>query len=275
MATQKNPSEAPPKKRGRKQADGAGSLYFDQKAGLWVGEVMVGYKPNGRPDRRRVKAKRQAECQRKLDEVRASAGAGTLREIGSGRESVGTFLLRWLEGIEGTRRESTLYRYEVNVKKHLIPAIGRYRLPDLKPEHLVKLYAESRRAGFSPRTVRYQHTTIRLALDTAVKWNAVAKNVARAVDAPRVPRVEVIAPSPTEVAILLESATAHADPLLSLWTVAVHSGARSGELLSLTWEDVDFKRGSIAIRRTLAKCHGGVPTFNEPKTANPDYSPGG
>ena len=37
----------------RKRADGEGSLYFDAARGLWVGSVMLGYRPDGKPDRRK------------------------------------------------------------------------------------------------------------------------------------------------------------------------------------------------------------------------------
>src|SRR5205823_6772836 len=145
-------------------------------------------------------------------------------------------------------RASTHYRYEVNVKKHLIPGIGRYKLSELRPEHLVALYAAKRKQGLAPRTVKYLHTTIRKALDLAFEWRAISWNVAAAVKAPKVPRVEIAPPTAEQVAHLLDAAEAHGDRLAPLWTVAAFTGCREGELLGLKWQDVDFATGTLSVR---------------------------
>jgi integrase len=43
-------------------------------------------------------------------------------------------------------------------------------------------------------------------------------------------------------------------------------GLRRGELLALRWEDVDWERGTVSIRRTLSWVRG-EPLFQEPKTS--------
>ena len=52
------------------------------------------------------------------------------------------------------------------------------------------------------------------------------------------------------------------DPLLVLVTL----GVRRGELLGLTWPDVDLEEGRVSVRRTLEESSAGV-AFKEPKTA--------
>jgi len=63
------------------------------------------------------------------------------------------------------------------------------------------------------------------------------------------------------------TAGAAGDPLATLWTVALYSGCREGELLGLKWQDVDLNTGTLAIRRTLVGASGGTPRFGELKTA--------
>ncbi|OOE43917.1 site-specific integrase [Salinivibrio kushneri] len=48
----------------------------------------------------------------------------------------------------------------------------------------------------------------------------------------------------------------------NLWTVAVYTGLRHGELCALAWEDIDLKRGEIKVTRNLSI--GGY--FKVPKT---------
>ena len=56
------------------------------------------------------------------------------------------------------------------------------------------------------------------------------------------------------------------DRLSALYTVALTTGLRRGEAMGLAWEDIDFKRGTLAIRHTLIKVADGWERA-EPKTA--------
>src|SRR4051794_12643605 len=265
------------KRKAKKRPDGDGSIRYSESKKLWIGRVMVGYRPDGKPDIREVAAKQQAECRKKLDAIKTRAGDGILGDAKAGRESVATFLPRWLAAIEGTVRPSTLYRYRVNVEKHLIPTIGRHKLAELRPEHIVAMLATLRTkekqnadgevdTALAPRTVKYAFTTIRKALALAVEWESVPRNVAAVVKAPRVPRVEIKPPTPAEIKRLIDASESSGNRLTTFWTVAVHSGAREGELLGLFWSDVDFERATISVRRTLVGSKGGRPDYHEPKT---------
>jgi integrase len=278
-----------PTRRARKRADGEGSLSFDAAKKLWVGSLMVGYKPDGKPDRRKVKAKSQSECRRKLDRLKARAETGQLGDSAAGRETTGAFLERWLESIDGTMERKSFLRHQGNVRRHLIPILGKRKLADLRPEHIISVLAALRSerpapartmppkkhartnlpdvlAPLSPRSVKYVFTTIRLALDTAVEWGSLPRNVARAIKAPKVPRVEILAMKPDEVAQFLTHLDQTNDARASLYIVAVLTGCRLGELLGLKWADLDLDAGTITIQRTLVAVKGGRPQFSDPKT---------
>ena len=78
-------AKAPEKRRkATRTADGEGGIYFDKKRKLWIGELMVGWKPDAkdpkkrRRDARKVSARRQAECRAKLQRLRQDVTAGML-----------------------------------------------------------------------------------------------------------------------------------------------------------------------------------------------------
>jgi integrase len=54
----------------------------------------------------------------------------------------------------------------------------------------------------------------------------------------------------------------------ALWVVLATTGLRLGEALGLTWEDVDFKQGKLAVRRALQRQRGIGLVLVEPKTAH-------
>ena len=166
-------------------------------------------------------------------------------------------------------------RHRDNVRRHITPSIGRHKLADLRPEHLVSLFAtlrterpapkmpidaspRGRRASknrpttlppLSPRSVKYVYTTIRKALAQAVEWGSIPRNVATVVKAPKVPSPEILSLSPEEVATFLDAVTDAGDRLAPLYEVAVLSGCRLGELLGLKWSDVTRPGSSASIGR--------------------------
>ena len=137
---------------------------------------MVGYRPDGKVDRRTVSGKTRHKVQRALAELRGRADVGLLGDAKAGRETVGAFLSVWLKAIEATMEPESLRRHRNNIEKHLAPSIGHYKLADLRPEHLVTLFATKRSEALSPRSVKYLYTTIRKALDMAVDCGAAPRN---------------------------------------------------------------------------------------------------
>lgn len=184
----------------------------------------------------------------------------------AGRETLRAFLARWLDATRSTLRPRTWQRYEELVRLHVVPQLGRTRLDALRPDAIQRLHAANLAAGLSRRTVRHVHMVLHGALNRAVRWDYAARNVVDAVDPPAVAEEERPVPTAAEVAHLLDSAWAADDRFAPLWTVAVYSGCREGELLGLRWEEVDLDQGTLAVRRTLVAARRGVPQFGLPKT---------
>src|SRR5438874_4932539 len=90
----------------------------------------------------------------------------------------------------------------------------------------------------STRSVRYVLFILRNALNKAVRWGLVGRNVAALVDPPRVRYKDVRVLSPEETTKLLTAA--RGDPLEGLVVLAVSTGVRLGEALGVTWADIDL-----------------------------------
>ena len=135
------------KRRKGKRGDGEGSIRWSEKKKLWIARLMVGYRPDGKPDIREVSAKLRGECQRKLDELRQRASGGLLADAGKDRETLKGFLTGWLEAVKGTVRASTHDGYRIYVEKHLIPGLGRPKLAALKPDDIRRFYRAKAEAG--------------------------------------------------------------------------------------------------------------------------------
>ena len=255
------------KRRKGKRADGEGSLRYVERKRLWAGRLMVGHRPDGRPDIREVSAKTQAECRKRLQELRERHGNSTLPDAHKGGVTVGQYLRHWSQAVKANVRSKTARRYGELVERHLIPGLGRHKVSALRPDHLTTFY-ESKLANLSPQTITHLHRCLHTALNAAVAGGYVTRNVAAVVRPPRVARREIRPPSPEMVANVLQAAEVAGDRLAALWEVASLTGARQGELLGLRWTDTDLDGASMRIERALVGIERGTaqPTFDEPKT---------
>ncbi len=91
----------------------------------------------------------------------------------------------------------------------------------------------------------------------------VGRNIADLVVAPRPQRKEMKTLSPAQCRAFLE--TVKEDRLYPLYALAIGCGLRLGELLALSWEDVDFENATISIRRAMQKVHNRS-VLGEPKS---------
>ena len=179
--------------------------------------------------------------------------------------TVGEYLDSWLKGsVRGSVRQSTFDRYEIAVRVHIKPALGRLRLKKLTSARLASFYQDRLDARFAAASVYKLHVVLHKALDQAVRWHMVPRNVAGLAKAPRPSATKEISPlSAEEARRLLEAA--HGDRLEALYVLAVHTGMRQGELLALKWQDVDLENATLSVRRTITKS-GGRLLLGEPKT---------
>jgi integrase len=147
--------------------------------------------------------------------------------------------------------------------KHLIPNLDRVPLEKLSPEHVQALLRAKTDEGLAPRTVHHLRALLRIALNRAMRWGLVVRNVAALADSPRIERFDVRMLAPAEAKQLL--AAAEDDRLSALYSVALALGLRQGEALGLSWEDVDFEYRRLFVRHGLQRVDGEL-RLVEPKT---------
>ncbi|MCW2586544.1 MAG: Integrase [Frankiales bacterium] len=248
----------------KRSSNGESTIYED-KNGRWHGEVWMGLKEGGAPDRRHVSGKTRAVVAAKVRELQNKRDAGQTAQ--SGRvPTVGEWLDYWLTHIAARRlRPRTLESYQTTVRLHIRPGIGHYRLDRLQPEHLEKFYVAIENKGLSASTALRAHRIVSRALKVAMQRGRVSRNVATLVDAPAAKRP--VTPLPLDVEECRRVlAAARESRNAARWTVALALGLRQSEALGLMWTDIDFTRGTLAVRRGLHRVTGQGLTYEEPKT---------
>lgn len=261
-------------RRGR----GDGSIH-QRKDGRWTAVVDMGW-ANGKRRRKTVYAKTRREAASKLAQMRADKHAHALI-IDS--PTVEQWMRYWRDEIAVERiRPSTMRAYESYIDRHIVPRLGKHRLDALEPAHVRRMYADMRKPcpepdeagrcphkpshGLAEASVRQVHAILSRALKIAEREGKVAVNVCAKLDPPSVKKNPRIPLTVLEARRVL--AAAEGDPFESRWYAALWLGMRQGEVLGLSWRDVDLDQGTIYVHRALQRVKGKGLVFVEPKAAN-------
>ncbi|MFC2032647.1 tyrosine-type recombinase/integrase [Chloroflexota bacterium] len=204
------------------------------------------------------------EAEKRLSEMLNQLDNGTFMK--PGKTTLAEYLERWLKDYAWPNLSPRGFeRYAGIIRQHLISEPGSITLTQLKPEHLQQHYTTMLNNGLSAGTVRYHHAVLHVALQTAVKWGLVNRNVADAVDPPRIHRNEMQTWSEDEVSRFLEASKV--SPYHELFFTALFTGMRRSELLGLAWQNVDFIFSQIYVNRSLHHLKDGSYVFTAPKSA--------
>lgn len=245
----------------KRRAKGDGSV-FKRSDGRWIGYVDLGWR-DGRRVRKYVHGTNRDDVRDRVKAIARNVDEGLPPPSHSPRLS--EFLAKWLAAAKPGLRPSTYESYEGVVRLHLVPEIGRLTLDRLGVDDIAALMDRKQRdAHLSSTTVRYILLILRNALNKAVRWGLITRNVASLVDPPRVAHRDVRVLSPEETRKLLDAGKGEA--IEGLLVVAVSTGLRLGEALGLQWRDVDLERRQLRVTKSLQRISGRGQVLSETKT---------
>lgn len=212
-----------------------------------------------------------------LDNLAVEVRARNVERLGARSTVAG--LMGWWADVElaeqvadGRLMESTRDQYATIARLHVTPGDG----PSLAGERIGTLTASDvrawmaamRQAGKSARTRAHAHTVLRTALQAAVRYEVLDRNVARLVEPPR-QRTRRRDPVTVESARALLTAAAdwRPDPeagnrrqhpwwLEALLWVGLSVPLRPGELLGAEWSRLDLDAQTLDVARNLVRLRG-------------------
>ena len=228
-----------------KRANSEGSIYRRKSDGKWVASITL---DDGK--RKVFYGKTKKEVTEKLIKARSEQQQGIL--VTAPQQTLAQFLHDWLENTQkNSIRARTYERYEEIIRLHIVPVLGRHQLHNVTAQHLQAFYAKKSKEGLSSTTIASFHNVLHKALECAVKWSLVPRNVCELASPPRRERFEVQPLTAEQAQKLLEAARGHY--MEALFCLALATGMRRGELMALKWQDIDFSTNTLQIRRTLSR----------------------
>jgi integrase len=237
----------------RKRGHGEGSV-FQRSDGRWVASLQVAGK------RRTVYGATRLEALQKLKELQE--WAERQGELPDAKRTVNDLLDAWLETCEPTLKPKTLVSYKQTCDLYIRPVLGPMRLDKLKPHHVQRLVNGLQRED-KARTAQLVYVLLHRACRLGVMWGWLVENPCGRVVRPRYAPARKGMWTHDQLRTFLEGARDHW--LHPLFVLAVATGARLGELLALSWDEVDLEAGTVTIRRSLHRIAGRW-VVSEPKT---------
>ena len=231
--------------RRTKRNDGAGSVR-EKRPGYFEGQIYA----HGRM--RYCTGHSRGEVEDKLQKLKNPITTAT-DEKPDTEKTVADWVETWRTVYADDIKDSTQTRYDVDIRLRILPYLGNIRLLDLKPVMIRELYNTAVAEGLSGKSVKNLHGTLHRILQDAVNNEIVSRNAADGVKIPKsAKQAEEMKPlKDGEIPLFLDRI--RGTKYEALFYVDLFTGLREGEILGLTWENVDFERKRITIEHQLPK----------------------
>lgn len=157
----------------------------------------------------------------------------------------------WLESLLPNQvKQSTFISYRGYVENHFKPALGKQLLRNITPQILRSFYRYKREQEcLSAKTVINMNLCLHRALEQAVQERIIPNNPASKLNLKNDSKPEIQVFSRSQQEALIRASYGHRYGVFIRLTLV--TGLRIGELLALTWDDIDIKEKMLTVRHTL------------------------
>lgn len=173
-----------------------------------------------------------------------------------------TFLDKWLQSVKPILKPATWESYDKTVSGKIKPYFEQknYKFKDMKPETFTEYFVflaqqgkSNGKGGLSYKTVKNIRGVLSSAYEYALENRYVNENPVLRSRMPSFPhsiKKDVPEYNAQQVRKLLLYAKEHESHIYIFLLLALYTGLRKGELLALTWEDIDYDKKLLNVNKS-------------------------
>ena len=160
----------------------------------------------------------------------------------------------WIENIVGALAPNTLRNYRERYVRNIQPVIGKMLIANVKPMHCKKVFIQMD-ADYAGSTIRQAYITMGTMFKAAKMNDLIAKHPMDGVRFTKPVRAvdDIHYLTREEQRLFLE--TARRSHNYNQYALILETGLRTGEMIGLTWDAIDFERRTLTINKTLEFRH--------------------
>ena len=160
----------------------------------------------------------------------------------------------WIENIVGDLAPNTLRNYRERYVRNIQPVIGKMLIDNVKPMHCKKVFIQMD-ADYAGSTIRQAYITMGTMFKAAKMNDLIAKHPMDGVRFTKPVRAvdDIHYLTREEQRLFLE--TARRSHNYNQYALILETGLRTGEMIGLTWDAIDFERRTLTINKTLEFRH--------------------
>ena len=161
----------------------------------------------------------------------------------------------WISHIVGDLAPNTKRNYRERYKYNVKPVIGKMRLTDVKPMHCKKVFIQMD-ADYAGSTIRQAYITMGTMFKAAKMNDLIAKHPMDGVRFTKPVRAtdDIKFLTRDEQRVFLE--TAKRSRNYNQYSLILETGLRTGEMIGLTRDAIDFEKRTLTVNKTLEFRHG-------------------
>ncbi len=163
------------------------------------------------------------------------------------------WLIEWLElYVKPTTKERTYKKYRREAEMYLLPALGDHDVRELTAVELQKFSTSLSERGLAPGSVNFVVAILKTSLKKGVSLGVIDRQYSDAIVRPKARKSRISCFGKDEQKKIENYIMKMRRPYLFGILISLYTGVRIGELLALTWEDIDLKKGTMSVTRS---CH--------------------
>lgn len=178
--------------------------------------------------------------------------------------TVKTVADEWFASIKDSLKPTSARGYKVNINNHIVPHIGSVPIQSLKSTS-IKAMITSLEKQLSATSIKYVLRNLFQILKYAEQQSYIIKNPMECVPTLKRGKPKFSTYSVEEIVKLIESVKG-SNMELPL-RIEVETGLRLGELLGLSWDNINFEKNTITVNKTVSYVEGKI-YVTSPKTIN-------